>query len=119
MRNVTFLNNVTAAISHVSVAINLDQRTEWKLRIDSSGLDGTPQLFIEEGFTGGKCLDPPTEWNIVCNPCDTVNDSFPINDDIITIEKKDFKGNWFRVRIDRADNTTGNLTVKLGYKTHP
>ena len=119
MRNVTFLNNVTAAISHVSVAINLDQRTEWKLRIDSSGLDGTPQLFIEEGFTGGKCITPPSEWFVICNPCNDTGVYFPIDDDIITIEKNSIKGNWMRVRVEANDNTTGNITVKLGYKTFP
>jgi hypothetical protein len=119
MRNATLLTSADASVQQISSEVNFDKRTEWKLLITSTGLDGTPHFFIEEGFTGGKCITPPTEWFIVCNPCDDVTDSFPIDDTIITIEKKDFKGNWFRVRVEPNDNTIGSITVKLGYKTHP
>jgi hypothetical protein len=117
MRNFTFLDNLDASLSFTSEALNIDQRVEWKITIDSVNLDGIPRLFIEQGFTGGKAA-PPSEWVTLCNPLN-VDDYFPINDDLITIEKKDFKGNWFRVRFEPNDNTTGNTTVKLSYKTFP
>ena len=119
MSNIVLLNNVNASVSHVSPNVNFDKRAQWKLIITSSGLDAEPQLFIEENYSGSKCVDPVGDWTIICNPCDTVNDSFPINDSIVTIEKKDVKLNWFRVRIDNNGNTTGNITVSLHYKTFP
>jgi len=119
MRNVTLLDNVDASVQQISNEVNFDHRGQWKLLITSSGLDGTPQLFIEEGFTGGKCITPPSEWFVICNPCNDTGVYFPIDDDIITIEKNSIKGNWMRVRVEANDNTTGNITVKLGYKTFP
>lgn len=118
MRNFTFLDGVDASVQQISTELNQDQRVQWKITITNSGLDGTPQLFIEEGFTGGNCITPPSEWFVVCNPFETFN-YFPIDDSPITIEKKDFKGNWMRVRVEANDNTTGTITVKVGYKTFP
>ena len=51
MRTVTLLDNIDASIQQVSQFINFDQRSEWKLFIKSSGLDGEPQLFIESNNT--------------------------------------------------------------------
>jgi hypothetical protein len=42
--------------------------------------------------------------------------SFPIDDELITIEKKDFKSNWFRLRLEPNGNTTGNISIELVYK---
>ena len=119
MRNVTLLDNVDASTQQISTHVNLDQRAAWKLFITSSGLDGEPQLFIEDNNTSSKCVEPTGDWNIICNPCDTVTDSFPIDDDTITIEKNSFKSNWMRVRIEPNGNTTGTITVTLSYKTFP
>lgn len=119
MRNTLLLENVDASIQQISEAVNLDQRAQWKLTISSSLLYGTPQLFIEQGFNGGKCFNPPTEWVTLCNPLNETNGSFLINDNLITIEKKDFKGNWFRVRVESENNKAGIITVKLSYKTFP
>ena len=118
MRNVTLLDNVDASTQQISTHVNLDQRVEWKLFITSSGLDGEPQLFIEDNNTSSKCTEPTGDWNIVCNPFADF-EYFPINDDIVTIEKKDFKSNWMRIRVENNGNTTGNITVKLSYKTFP
>ena len=118
MRNTTLLDNADASTQQISTSVNLDQRAQWKLVINSAGLDGTPQLFIEEGYTGSKCITPPTEWVVVCNPC-LEDDYFPIDDTVISIEKKDFKGNWYRIRVEANDNTTGTITAKLHYKTFP
>lgn len=116
MRTKLLFDNVDAGVQQISNATSLDQRTWWKLRIDDSGLDGTPQLFIEEAYTGGECLPTPSDWTIICNPLNA-NDYFPIDDDEITIEKKDIKGNWIRVRMEADDNTTGTVTILLAYKT--
>lgn len=119
MRNPIILDNVDASVQQISVSTNLEQRTDWKLFITSTGLDGTPHIYIEEIAEGGKCTPAPTTgYTIICNPFDNT-DYFAIDDDSITIEKKDFKSNWFRVRIEPNDNTTGSITVKLAYKSYP
>ena len=118
MRNVTLLNNVDASTQQISTPINLERRTDWELIIESSGLDGTPQLFIERGFNAGKENPIPTEWRVLESGCNEEG-FFPIDDSIIQILKDGFTANWFRVRIEAEDNTTGNITVKLHYKDYP
>ena len=118
MRNVTLLDNVSASVQQISDSVNLDKRTDWILTILSDTLDGTPELFIEYGFTGGKCLTPPSEWFILENCCE-VDGSFLINDSVIQVNKSVFTANWFRVRVEAEDNTTGNITIKLHYKDYP
>lgn len=120
MRNVTLLDNVDASTQQISDFVNLDQRAAWVILITSDNLDGTPQFFIEFNNTSGKCVDPTGDWTIVCNPCDETGEGyFPINDEVITIEKNSFKSNWIRVRVEPNDNTTGNITAVLSYKTFP
>ena len=116
MRTVTLLDNADASVQQISDFINFDQRSEWKLFIKSSSLDGEPQLFIESNNTKSACVEPTGDWTVFCNPLNLVDGSFPINDDIITIEKKDFKSNWFRLRLEPNGNTTGNITIQLVYK---
>ena len=118
MRNATLLNNVDASVQQISDALNLDHRAQWKLYINATGLNGTPQLFIEDNSSGSKCIDPAYNWNIICNACDEL-DYFPISETVITIEKKDFKANWMRVRVDPGDNTTGTIDIRITYKTFP
>ena len=118
MRNVTLLDNVDASVQQISVEENLDKRTDWNLIVESSGLDGQPQLFIEKGFTGGKCISPPSEWFVVASKCRSTG-IFLINDPLIQIEKTGFTANWFRVRVEPNGNTTGNITAKLHYKDYP
>ena len=118
MRNVTLLDGVDASSQQISTAENLDKRTEWKLLINSSGLDGIPQLFIEQGFNGGKCFGEPNEWSVLTNKCDDTG-VFLIDDAIITVNASSFKGNWFRVRLEANGNTTGTVTARLGYKDFP
>jgi len=116
MRTVKLLNNVSAGAQHISAAVNLDQRTWWKLRIDASGLNGTPRLYVEEAYTGGKVIPHDNDWTVICNPF--ISDCFfNIDDTEITIEKTDIKGNWFRVRMEANDNTTGTVSILLAYKT--
>jgi hypothetical protein len=54
----------------------------------------------------------------ICNACDEL-DYFPISETVITIEKKDFKANWMRLRVDPGDNTTGTIDIRITYKTFP
>lgn len=118
MRNLTLLDNVDANTQQISEPVNFDHRVEWKIYINSTGLDGTPQIYIEDNSSGSKCIDPAYNWNPICNRCDEL-DYFPIDDDLITIEKKDFKASWFRVRVEANDNTTGTIDVRITYKTFP
>lgn len=118
MRNATLLNNVDASVQQISEPLNLDKRTEWKIYINASGLDGTPQFYLEDNSSGSKCIDPAYSWNIICNRADDL-DYFPISETVLTIEKKDFKANWMRVRVEPNDNTTGTIDVRITYKTYP
>jgi len=118
MRNLTLLNNVDASIQSISEPINLEQRTDWELIVESSGLDDIPKLFIERGFNAGKCNPLPTDWYTLSNKCN-LDGSFPIDDTEIQIEKSGFTANWFRVRIEPESNTSGNITIKIHYKQYP
>ena len=46
MRNLTLLNNVDASIQSISEPINLEQRTDWELIVESSGLDDIPNKVL-------------------------------------------------------------------------
>ena len=118
MRNVTLLNDVDASRQQISAEINMDQRTEWKVYINTARLDGVPRLFIEDNTSPSKNETPTGDWNPICNTCSDI-DYFTLDDTVITIEKKDFKANWFRIRIEPNDNTTGTINVSLSYKTFP
>jgi len=117
MRTENLLNDVDAGVQQISAnkCIDCGQRAEWILVVDSTGLDGTPELFIEQGFTS-SCNVSPTKWVIIPNKCE-VNSFFPIDDTQIVIEKSDLKGNFFRIRIEPNDNTTGIISATWSYKT--
>ena len=117
MRTITLLDNVDASIQQISDATNLERHTEWVLRINSSTLDAIPNLFIEEGFNGGKCLPEPTEWSVVPFKCDGTG-TFEITESEVKIRSKQFLANWFRVRVEPNGNTTGTITIKLSYKDY-
>lgn len=117
MRTITLFDNVDASIQQISDATNLERHTEWVLRINSSTLDAIPNLFIEEGFNGGKCLPEPTEWSVVPFKCDGTG-TFEITESEVNIRSKQFLANWFRVRVEPNGNTTGTMTIKLSYKDY-
>jgi hypothetical protein len=117
MRNITFFENIDASSQQISNATNLERHTEWILRINSTGLDGVPNLFIEEGFNGGKCLPEPTEYSVVPFKCDGTG-TFEITESEVKIRSKQFLANWYRVRIEPNGNTTGTITVILSYKDY-
>lgn len=115
MRQVVLLDNVDASVQQISGEVNFDQRAAWKLFIESTGLDGTPKIYIEESTTNSFCV-LPTEWTVYKNNC-SGDGSFDIDEALVTIEKNDFKSNWFRIRVEAEDNTTGNITARVSYKT--
>lgn len=118
MRTELLLDNVDASVQQISDSVNFEQRTDWKLFVVSDSLDGVPKLFIEEIGEGSKCIPAPTTgYTLICNPGEA-DGSFPIDDSTITIEKKALKTNWYRVRVEPNGNTTGNITIKLVYKTY-
>jgi len=117
MRNLTLLDNVNSGIQQISSAKNLERHTEWVLRVSSVGLDGIPNLFIEEGFNGGKCLPEPTEFSVLPFKCDGTG-TFEITESEINIRSKQFLANWFRIRVEPNGNTSGTMTVILSYKDY-
>ena len=117
MRTITLFDNVDASIQQISDATNLERHTEWVLRVNSSTLDAIPNLFIEEGFNGGKCLPEPTAWSVLPFKCDGTG-TFEITESEVKIRSKQFLANWFRVRVEPNGNTTGTITIKLSYKDY-
>lgn len=117
MRNLTLLDNVNSGIQQISSAKNLERHTEWVLRVSSVGLDGIPNLFIEEGFNGGKCLPEPTDFSVLPFKCDGTG-TFEITESEIKIRSKQFLANWFRIRVEPNGNTSGTMTVILSYKDY-
>ena len=118
MRNVTLLDNVAADVQQITDEVNFDQRAQWKVYINTTGLNGRPQLYIEDNNSPSKNETPVGDWTPICNNCSDT-DYFTLDDTVITIEKKDFKANWFRIRVEPVDNTTGTINVSLSYKTFP
>jgi hypothetical protein len=115
MRTPIILDNADASTQLISDYINFDQRAAWKLFIESSVLDGVPKLFIQEATTNSICT-PPVNWTIYKNNC-SVDGSYKIDDVLVTIEKNDFKSNWFRILIEPDGNTTGTISARVSYKT--
>ncbi len=117
MRNELLLDSVDASVQQISEPVNLERRTDWELTVESNGLDGTPNLFIEKGFNRGDCHPLPTEWFPLANKCDN-SGAFLIDDDLVQIEKTGFTANWFRVRLEPNGNTTGNVKATFHYKDY-
>ena len=117
MRNVKLFENVLASNTQTSIEINLPMRTEWILRVNSSSLNGTPKIYIEEGFGSGKTPPNQYDWNVLPNKCSD-SDAFDITDSEVRIRSNHFVANWFRVRLEPNDNTSGIMTVILSYKDY-
>ena len=117
MRNFVFFRDVQAGVQHISEPVNFDQRVSWELFIESSGLNGVPKFFIEQASTGSKCISP-TEWTVYKSRCSS-DGSFDLDEALVTIEKNDFKTNWFRVRFEPNGNTEGFISARISYKTFP
>tara|TARA_R110002110_G_scaffold48419_2_gene144345 strand:- start:469 stop:822 length:354 start_codon:yes stop_codon:yes gene_type:complete len=117
MRNITLLDNVNAGVQNISVPINLEKRTDWNLIIETNGLNSLIEVFIEQGYSAGKS-STPTNWVVLQNCC-YYNGAFPVEDDIVQIEKSVFTANWFRVRVESLNNISGTITAKLHYKDYP
>jgi hypothetical protein len=115
MRTPIILDNDNASVQLISDYINFDQRAAWKLFIESVGLDGIPKLFIQEATTNSICT-LPTNWTTYKNNCSN-DGSYDIDDLLVTIEKNDFKSNWFRILIEPNGNTTGTISARVSYKT--
>lgn len=110
--------NQDASVAATSDIVSMQKRTNWDLVIDTTGLDGTPEVIIEVGYNLGKCHPDPTEWYAIENPEDCTF-VFPITTTPTVIKKKEQTANWLRVRIEPNGNTTGNITALLAYKDYP
>ena len=113
MRTETLLNNADASATIVSTVYVVDcgQDMRWLLTVSSSGLDGTPKLFVEESPDGLVWI-PLNNYD-----CDGVFDYFPLDDNLVTVRDSYFMGKAFRVRIEPEDNTTGSIDATLIVKT--
>ena len=110
MRTEILLNNVDASVQQIGAyQIDCGQDMRWILLVKSTGLDGTPELYLEESTNN-------VDWIALDNFCDNLQ-YFPIDDNLITIRDSYFMGKSFRVRVEPNDNTTGTVYAELVVKT--
>ena len=113
MRTENLLNNVDASTQQIgSYTIDCGQDMRWLLMVKSTGLDGVPQLFLEESTNN-------IDWIALDNnDCDEgVINYFPLDDQLIHIRDSYFMGKSFRVRVEPNGNTTGTIYADLVVKT--
>ena len=118
MRTKLLLNNADASVNQTSDPVQLDQRVEWLLEMVKTGTDGNPKVYIEQGFNHGGMYNPapPTDWFVIANKC-LATGEFIIDDSPYSIESRNLKGNWFRMRLEPNGTTTGTLNALFAYKT--
>jgi hypothetical protein len=110
MRTENLLNNVDASTQQIgSYQIDCGQDMRWLLMVKSTGLDGVPQLFLEESTNN-------VDWVALDNPKTLLN-YFPLDDPLINIRDSYFMGKSFRVRVEPNGNTTGTIYADLVVKT--
>ena len=113
MRTEVLLNNVDANIQQIgSYEIDCGQDMRWLLTIKSTGLDGTPKIYVEESNNN-------TDWVALDNNdcAEGVINYFPLDDELIMIRDSYVMGKSIRIRIEPEDNTTGTIYSDLIVKT--
>jgi hypothetical protein len=113
MRTEVLLNNVDASIQQIGAyEVDCGQDMRWLLMIKSTGLDGVPQIFIEESANN-------VDWVALDNNdcAEGVLNYFPMDDPLINIRDSYFMGKSFRIRVEPNGNTTGTVYASLIVKT--
>lgn len=113
MRTELLLDNVDAGSTQIGAyQIDCGQDMRWLMTIKSSGLDGTPRIYVEESNNN-------TDWvPLDNNDCaEGVLDYFPMDDPLIMIRDSYFMGKSIRIRVEPNDNTTGTIYANLVVKT--
>jgi hypothetical protein len=110
MRTEVLLDNVDASTQQIgSYTIDCGQDMRWLLMVKSTGLDGVPQLFLEESTNN-------IDWTALENYADGLN-HWLVDDPLIHIRDSYFMGKSFRVRVEPNGNTTGTIYADLVVKT--
>ena len=111
MRTEVLFNNVNASLNQASTTYVVDcgQDMRWLLTMKSTGLDGTPKVFIEESPNG-------VDWIPLNNHSDNLN-YWLLDDNLITVRDSYFMGKAFRLRLEANGNTTGTIYADLIVKT--
>jgi len=112
MRTQVLLNNVDASIQQIGTyVVDCGQDMRWLLMIKSDGLDGTPNIFVEESSNN-------VDWVALNNnDCEGIVDFFLMDDPLIHIRDSYFMGKSFRIRVEPVDNTSGTIYAELVVKT--
>lgn len=111
MRTKTLFNEVDASVNQTSEVLDFQQRAEWIIQLTKTGTNGTPHLIIEFSID-----------NIVFTPLQNTENLlyvFDINDTPFAVRDDTLQGQFFRIRLEPANNTTGTITAKIGIKTYP
>ena len=113
MRLELLLDDVDASVQQIgSYQIDCGQDMRWLLTIKSTGLDGTPKIYVEESNNN-------TDWVALDNNDMTegVIDYFILDDPLVNIRDSFFMGKAIRIRFEPNDNTTGTVYAELVVKT--
>jgi hypothetical protein len=112
MRTEFLLTDADASITQIGeYEIECGQDMRWMMAINSSGLDGIPQIYVEES------ADNINWMPLNNNDCNGILDYFPMDDDLISIRDSYFMGKSIRIRVEPNGNTSGLITAKLVVKT--
>ncbi len=113
MRTEVLIDNESAAAQQIGeYVIDCGQDMRWLLTIKTSGLDGTPKIYVEESNNN-------VDWVALDNNdcAEGVIDYFPCDDELIMIRDSFFMGKSIRIRFEAEDNTSGTVYADLIVKT--
>jgi hypothetical protein len=111
MRVVDLLNNIDASLQITSVNYQPDcgQDMRYLIQITKAGVDGNPQLYLEESLDN-------VVWTCIPNYEDSTQ-FFLLDEDEIGLRDSYFMGKFIRLRIEPNGTTTGTISAKIGVKT--
>ena len=113
MRTFTFFNAIDASSSQTSAVFTVPcgQDMRFLLEIVKAGTDGDPKLYVEQR------IDSSGVW-LPLDDEDTLEDGFFLLDfSPMSIKDSYFMGEEMRLRLEPNDNTTGTVSIRMGYKT--
>jgi len=112
MRTELLLDNVDASVQQIGAyQVDCGQDMRWLMTIKSTGLEGTPKIYVEESNNN-------TDWTALDNnDPGGILDYFLMDDPLIMIRDSYFMGKSIRIRVEPEDNTTGTIHADLVAKT--
>lgn len=111
MRTELLFDNVDASVNQPSNVYYIESGKDmrWLLMMKSTGLNGTPKIYIEETPNG-------SDWIPLMNYADNL-DHWLLDDSLITVRDSYFMGKAFRLRLEANGNSAGTIYADLIVKS--